>query len=544
MAYYILQVIAFQLAFLLIYDMFLKSETFFNWNRFYLIATALLSIAIPFIRIDNFKNVVPQKFIINLPEVIIGTVTSENQTTTELNSVFVESKPFLIWENILLIGIGLATILFVFKTVKLLQILLKSPKSKAGNLVIVKLLKSDTAFSFFNYIFLGEYLMDANREAILKHEIVHVRQKHTLDLLFFEMFRILFWFNPLVYMYKNRMMSLHEFIADAEVVKHQDKASYYQNLLSQVFETKNISFINPFFKQSLIKKRIVMLTKSKSKQVNLLKYALLIPMVFGMLVYTSCMQNAYSQNRQTLSEEKIAQNSPLIEKIKAIGKQLQAQGNTSEEEDKGLNLLLRIIKQNDLDTELVKEVQTYTSIKPKTKLTEKICDVFNQIQKQGDITDAEDKTLKKLLVFTSDDGFNDPFFDDVINDVDVPFGVVDQVPVFPGCESLETNADKKVCMSKNIQDHVAKNFNTKIAEENNLVGRQRINVIFKIDIEGNITEVRSRAPHPALEAEAIRVIKSLPKMIPGEQKGKKVNVPYSLPIIFQVTEDKPLPEKE
>ena len=93
-------------------------------------------------------------------------------------------------------------------------------------------------------------------------------------------------------------------------------------------------------------------------------------------------------------------------------------------------------------------------------------------------------------------------------------------------------------MARGISDFVNKNFNTKIAEENNLVGSQRINVIFKIDTEGNITEVRSRAHHPALEAEAIRVIKTLPKMIPGEQKGKKVNVPYSLPIVFQIADTK------
>jgi hypothetical protein len=99
-------------------------------------------------------------------------------------------------------------------------------------------------------------------------------------------------------------------------------------------------------------------------------------------------------------------------------------------------------------------------------------------------------------------------------------------------------------MSNEISMFVNKNFNTKIGKENGLVGRQRINVIFKIDNQGNIVDVRSRAPHPALEAEAIRVIKTLPKMIPGKQKGKAVNVPYSLPIIFQVADEKPSEQKE
>src|SRR5690606_40942951 len=94
---------------------------------------------------------------------------------------------------------------------------------------------------------------------------------------------------------QNRVSVLHEFLADAEAVKH-NKAQYYQNLLSQVFNAKQVSFIHPFFKQSLIKKRIVMLQKSKSKQVQLVKYALLIPMVFGMLVYSSCSNENNANN--------------------------------------------------------------------------------------------------------------------------------------------------------------------------------------------------------------------------------------------------------
>ena len=76
MLYYILQTIAFQLFFLLIYDVFLKKETFFNWNRAYLLITALGSLLLPFVKIEFFKGVVPEQFIIRLPEVIIGDVTS------------------------------------------------------------------------------------------------------------------------------------------------------------------------------------------------------------------------------------------------------------------------------------------------------------------------------------------------------------------------------------------------------------------------------------------------------------------------------------
>lgn len=122
---------------------------------------------------------------------------------------------------------------------------------------------------------------------------------------------------------------------------------------------------------------------------------------------------------------------------------------------------------------------------------------------------------------------------EVEEDIDVPFSVIENVPVFPGCEK-GSNAKKRACMSKKIQQFVSKKFNTELASDLGLSGRQRINVIFKIDKKGDVTGIRARAPHPGLEKEATRVIGLLPKMKPGKQRGKPVNVPYSLPIIFQV----------
>ncbi|MFD2726602.1 energy transducer TonB [Hyunsoonleella rubra] len=123
--------------------------------------------------------------------------------------------------------------------------------------------------------------------------------------------------------------------------------------------------------------------------------------------------------------------------------------------------------------------------------------------------------------------------EEVEEDIEVPFAVIENVPVFPGCEK-GNNAKKKACMSEKIAKFVNRKFNTELASELGLSGRQRINVIFKIDKTGSITGVRARAPHPGLEKEAKRVISLLPKMKPGKQRGKPVTVPYSLPIIFQV----------
>jgi protein TonB len=123
--------------------------------------------------------------------------------------------------------------------------------------------------------------------------------------------------------------------------------------------------------------------------------------------------------------------------------------------------------------------------------------------------------------------------EEVEEDVEVPFSVIENVPEYPGCEK-GTNSEKRKCMSKAIEKFIQKKFNTDLANDLGLTGKQRISVFFKIDKDGNVTGVRSRAPHPRLEKEAERVVNLLPKMKPGRQRGRAVVVPYSLPITFLV----------
>ena len=121
-------------------------------------------------------------------------------------------------------------------------------------------------------------------------------------------------------------------------------------------------------------------------------------------------------------------------------------------------------------------------------------------------------------------------------DVEVQFSVIENVPVFPGCER-GSNMDKRKCMSAKIAMFVQRKFNTDLAGSLGLSGRQRINVVFKIDKNGDIKGIRAKASHPSLEQEAIRVINMLPRMKPGIQRGKPVIVPYSLPITFVIADD-------
>jgi Gram-negative bacterial TonB protein C-terminal len=128
--------------------------------------------------------------------------------------------------------------------------------------------------------------------------------------------------------------------------------------------------------------------------------------------------------------------------------------------------------------------------------------------------------------------------DSLVTD-EVSFEIIENVPIYKGCDENMTNREKKQCMSSKISDLVAKNFNSSMAYTLGLEdGKYKINVIFKINEEGNIIDIKARALHPYFKKEAIRVIKLIPKMKPGMIRGKPVTVPYSLPIMFVVDNSK------
>jgi len=471
MLHYCIQIIVFQTLFLMVYDLFLKRETFFNYNRAYLLLSVIVSLILPFIKIERFKTIIPEDYVISLPEILIGNTSSTILPVQQLDPVFINSNSMFTLDSLLFLGWGIASFILIYKLYKIVKLIVKSTRVRDGKYIIIHLKNSTSAFSFFNFIFLGDAIGSTKRKTILAHEKVHVAQKHTLDLLFFEVLRVLFWFNPLTYMYQKQIAQLHEFIADSKAVKQQSKKMYYENLLSEVFDTQTISFINPFFKQSLIKKRIIMLSKSKSKQVNVFKYTLLLPLIMFMLAYTSCTAQERNHN------EKLT----IVQQIETLKSSISTKGTISPLEEQALIELIEMLESS--------------------KITE--------MKEEGSL-------------ITSNDG-------DAVS-----FAVIDEVPTFLECENLDTNRDKKDCFSKTINKFVAKNFNTKLGHDLKLVGEQRISVFFTIDKTGKIQNIKTRAPHKMLEDEAKRVINLLPEIKPGKQDGKPVNVQFFLPIVFKV----------
>lgn len=120
--------------------------------------------------------------------------------------------------------------------------------------------------------------------------------------------------------------------------------------------------------------------------------------------------------------------------------------------------------------------------------------------------------------------------EEVDEDLSIPFAVIEDVPVFPGCEGA---SNKKDCFQDKMQDHIKRNFRyPEIAQEMGIQGR--VAVMFTIQKDGSIGDIRLRGPDKNLEAEALRIINKLPKMTPGKQRGRPVKVPFSIPITFKL----------
>lgn len=467
---YIIEILCFQALFLFVYIVFLKKETFFTYNRVYLLITPILAIGLPFIKIVALQTLFPvQEVATFLPETIFENADKPIGITTDEIHIGASnaSSPLFTWMHVYYIGIVISILILSYKIAQFASLFRYKEKGKR----IIILPDSTQAFTFFNYVFLGDKLSALSRKQILAHEHIHIKQKHTWDLLFFELLRIVLWFNPFVYMFQKEIVLVHEYLADGHAMKQTSKKQYYEELLNTAFETNHFSFINSFFNHSIIKKRIIMLQKTKSKQIAKAKYLFLLPALFSILVYTACSD------------------------AKANGTSY----NTS-------------------DSEIIKNIEI----------------LRNSIAKQGNLTEEEELALKALsAVTTKQEGIlKDGTYDDALNYLDVPFAILDQVPTFPECSG--TKDEIKKCTVETIKTLANKEFDTTLPKRLGLRGIKRVVAVFKIDIEGNIVNVRARGGHPKLEEEAIRVVKTLPKMIPGKHDGKTVSVLYEIPFTFSL----------
>lgn len=280
---YIIHVVLFQLAFYCLYFLF-KKDTFYKTNRLYLLVGACLTYTLPLVKLNLFRSSPISNSIINkLPTVFIE---NNNDAFQSLNKGLNFN-----WCTILILGSICMFFLFVLKIWKLVKLIKNNRAYLSKGIKFVELENYTSAFSYFQWVFVGSKLNNSDKDIVIAHELIHIEEKHSWDIMFFEIQRIFFWFSPFVYLLQKEIKALHEFSVDQQMIQRTSKQAYCQGLLTQMFNTPQLSLINTFYKKSLIKKRIAMITKKESTHKARLKYGLIFPVVIGLLLYTSCNQD-------------------------------------------------------------------------------------------------------------------------------------------------------------------------------------------------------------------------------------------------------------
>lgn len=262
-----------------------------------------------------------------------------------------------------------------------------------------------------------------------------------------------------------------------------------------------------------------MLQKSRSKNIWKLKYLALLPILMGILFYTSCENETALQNGVSLEE---AQNGDRLIKVGDIE-------NLTQEEENKVYSKLKTLSENDEHWELqVKDAETVVSFVD-TEADHFISGMHNEpIRAQMSIDYKDSQKLYKN--FMGSKGKPLDWKESYKTKNLVPFAFADQSPIFPGCED---EADPRECFNRMMQRHISKNFRYPLeAQEQGIQGR--VSVMFTIVEDGTIQDIRMRGPHVLLEQEVERIIFKLPKMVPGKLDGKNVKIPYSVPVTFKL----------
>jgi hypothetical protein len=296
---YLIQV---NLCLFLFYLAMLRNETFFKMNRFYLVGSALLSLIIPATKAEWVKALFITERLQELTQSVNYIIIVPGIEKFNANTVVPSSQPWLTTTEWLWLIYIMVSLVFLINFLRKLYKVNRAFKMKLKG----------RAFSFFGRIVVDEEL--EGKETIVKHELVHARQWHSADVIFFEIFLAINWFNPIAYLYRNAIKNIHEFIADDSAASTlEDRSAYALLLVSNVFNTQPQKLTNNFFNQSLLKRRIIMLHKTKSRKVAMLKYGLSAPLFAGMLIFSSA----------THADEKIVEKinsgvAPAIEGLKKI----------------------------------------------------------------------------------------------------------------------------------------------------------------------------------------------------------------------------------
>lgn len=546
------------------YTLVLKNETFFRQNRFYLNTSIVLSFIIPFINSNWFQELfITQK----LRETIVPT-----QMVYEIIVVGADegTSNWAIGDIILLIyTVVMVILLFRF----LFRLILLNSKLKP---------KKGAAYSFFNTMVVDGELPESG--IIIKHEKVHMREWHSADILLTELASIINWFNPVVYLYKNEIMHIHEFIADEEAATAMlSKSDYALLLFSNSLGVQPDQLSNNFFNNSLLKRRIIMLNKSKSRRTGLWKYGFSAPL-FGIMLIFSAASVATEKTDLVASAEKLI--SPLKMEENPIVKSYPKMSEKKSDSKMILKNSTAIRPKVSLRNENLQNFKAlwnhfqknirYPASARQNKITGHEIVYFNvQNGKISNVkiakglqNDIDNEVLRTFNLFKesvqAEDGNYSMAITFQLVGIESNLGVLPgtgknyflgsiTVSAYVGPQKVETTSNSSSSEALIVNNFgnvdLLPEFNGGMegwgeylqtalkypdeARKNKITGRVILSFIVLKD--GSITDIKVlRGIGGGADEEAVRVVKESPKWKPGILKGEPVNVAYTMPIFFQL----------
>ena len=511
--------------FYMFYRLMLARETFHRTNRVVLLLTAVASFVLPLCVITMHETLMIDYELNELNELTV----SEN--ISEISEIRSEETPW--WQIVLpiLFIIGMLvtlghTLMSMFRILMLIKRSEKHPQPD-GTTICVSGNAKVPPFSWMHYIVMNQSDYAEQNAAILAHERGHIRLKHSWDLLLVDTLTALQWFNPAMWMLRSDLRAIHEYEADGAVLSLGINARQYQYLLiTKAASIGGYSLANGI-SHSTLKNRINMMLHKKSNQTSLLKLLALVPIVGITLAL-----NAKTVTHYVYEEPQKQQ--PVKKGNKAGTIKMGNQEIQVVENNKPVTFQTVLVPDNypmdGVPIEVVvdgKVIQTTkTDAKGKITLTPPIGATVRFITKMieedpysDNVTETAD--IKEVVItkeLLEQSGIKTISFG---NTEEKTFDVVEQMPQFPGGSSK-------------LFEYLAKNIRYPAeAEKAGAVGR--VIVSFVVEKDGSISDAKTvKAIHPALDAEALRVINSMPKWIPGKQKGEATRVKYVVPVTFRL----------
>ncbi len=492
--YYLLKLVICSTLLYAYYWFVLRNKQFHQYNRFYLMGISVLSWLVPFLKINIIKEQV-----ISAPKVMyFANVIADNNSSLE-QEVVIQSAKFT-WDNfILFIGVTI-TIFFIVRFVKSLfhirKLIIKYPLKKLSNLYLIMTDVKGTPFSFFKYIFWNTSI-DLNGEVgkkILAHEVAHVEANHSFDKLLIELQLIIGWFNPIIWLIRNELYLIHEFIADQKSIQNNDTRVLAELLLASAYPSQQHILSNSFF-FSPIKRRIQMFTKTNTKYSYLRRLTILPIMAATVLLFAFRNGNLDSKPIYKLDKK-----NALIIDAGHGGKDHGASADYDKNviEERFLSNLQNKYQQSKKDTNSL-------IVKGNSKFLKNY-----QTKNRGE--------LNKVVVvsYKGDTTYELP---------GKQFTTVMIPPVFSKVENgwekyLERTLDRDLLKRKKAP-----------------TGRYFVKVNFDIDQEGKVVNVKAlNDPGYGTSQEAVRIIESSPNWTPAIQNGSKVKYSLSQLIEFVLAE--------